>query len=299
MPDMLTRRAMLRSPLALAAAKTTSFAQDGMTLAMHQNKSSGAGYRGSLEGWARAGIQYVELNAGLVDQFLETDTMAAARRVLTDNGLTPVSGSVGVGSLWEPSPDNAAALDTLRRRCEMFAELGLEKVYGSTGASGTYTEADYDTAVDNVRQAGEVAAEFDQLMLIEFIRNSTFISTLTTTLRLTRSAGNVQPMLDFYHFLTGLSQVGDLDLLRPGEIAHVHFQDVPNVPRELLTGQTRAIPGTGIAPLPQVLRTLQEKGYAGPLSVELFLYQQDDPYEMARQTRESAEPVMREAGVLR
>ena len=133
----------------------------------------------------------------------------------------------------------------------------------------------------------------------EFIRNSAFISTLTTTLRLTRSAGNVQPMLDFYHFLTGLSQLGDLDLIRPGEIAHVHFQDVPDLPRELLTGQTRAIPGTGIAPLTHVLRTLRDKGYAGPLSVELFLYQDDDPYELAREIRESAEAVMMEAGVLR
>ncbi len=295
---MLTRRAVLLSPLALAATRSLCFAQSGMTLAMHQNTSSGAGYRGSLEGWARAGIRHVEINAGLVEQFLESDTMAAARRVLTDNGLTPVSGSVGVGNLWEPSPDNAAALDTLRQRCELFAELGLEKVYGSTGASGTFTEADYDAAVENLRRAGEVAAEFDQVMMIEFIRNSAFISTLTTTLRLTRAAGNVQPMLDFYHFLTGLSQLDDLDLLQPGEIAHVHFQDVPDVPRELLTGQTRAIPGTGIAPLTRVLRTLADKGYSGPLSVELFLYQQDDPYEMARQIRESAEPVMQEAGVL-
>ena len=296
---MLTRRAALLSPLALAAARTVSFAQGGMTLAMHQNTSAGAGYRGSLEGWARAGIRHVELNAGLVDQFLETDTMAAARRVLTDNGLTPVSGSVGVGGLWEPNPDHAAALETLRRRCEMFAELGLEKVYGSTGANGTFSETDYDAAVGNVRQAGEVASEFDLQMMVEFIRNSAFISTLTTTLRLTRSAGNVQPMLDFYHFLTGLSQLGDLDLIRPGEIAHVHFQDVPDLPRELLTGQTRAIPGTGIAPLTHVLRTLRDKGYAGPLSVELFLYQEDDPYELAREIRESAEAVMMEAGVLR
>ena len=82
-------------------------------------------------------------------------------------------------------------------------------------------------------------------------------------------------------------------------LVYCHPRGFERGPRELLPGQTRAIPGTGIAPLTQVLRTLQEKGYAGPLSVELFLYQQDDPYEMARQTRESAEPVMREAGVLR
>ena len=132
---MLSRRAMLLTPLAMTAVRGASMAQGTMSLAMHQNTSAGAGYRGSLEGWARAGIRYVELNAGFVDDFLKTDSLAAAGRVLTDNGLTPVSASVGVGGLWEPNPDHAAALDSLRKRCEMFAVLGLERVYSSTGTS--------------------------------------------------------------------------------------------------------------------------------------------------------------------
>ena len=31
-----------------------------MRLCMHQNTSRGAGFRGSLEGWARAGVRYAE-----------------------------------------------------------------------------------------------------------------------------------------------------------------------------------------------------------------------------------------------
>ena len=295
---MLSRRAMLLTPLAMLAARGASVAQGGMTLAMHQNTSAGAGYRGSLEGWARAGIRYVELNAGLVDDFLETDSLAAARRVLTDNGLTPVSASVGVGGLWEPNPDHASALENLRKRCEMFADLGLERVYSSTGTSQEFSEDDYKVGADNMRKAGEVAREFNLTMMVEFVRTSSFISTLTTTLQMTRASGTVAPMLDFYHFLSGLSRLEDLDLLRPGEIAHVHFQDVPDMPRELLTSRTRAIPGDGIAPVPQVLRKLTEKGYAGALSVELFLYQQEDPYEFAREVRQKAEAVMRDARVM-
>jgi len=295
---MLSRRTFMLSPLVTLAMPRMSLAQGGMTLAMHQNTSSGAGYRGSLEGWARAGIRHVELNAGLVDEFLQTDSLSAARRVLTDNGLTPVSGSVGVGNLWEPNPNHATALDNLRRRCEMFAELGLERVYASTGTSAAFTQSDYDAGVENMRQAGDVAREFDLAMLVEFIRNSSFISTLTTVLQMTRAAGNVAPLLDFYHFLSGLSRLEDLELLRPGEIRHVHFQDVPAMPRELLTGQTRAIPGDGIAPVQHVLRKLADLGYTGSLSVELFLYQQQDPYTLAREVREKAEAVMRNAGVL-
>jgi len=68
----------------------------------------------------------------------------------------------------------------------------------------------------------------------------------------------------------------------------------------LLGQTTRAIPGDGITPLARVLRKLSEKGYTGPVSVELFLpeFQNADPYELARRIREKAEPIMREAGVL-
>ena len=62
-----------------------------MTLSIHQNTSRAAGYRRSLEGWARAGIKFVEITDVMLDEFLETNTIAAARRVLTDLGLTPVS----------------------------------------------------------------------------------------------------------------------------------------------------------------------------------------------------------------
>ena len=138
--------------------------------------------------------------------------------------------------------------------------------------------------------------------MIEFARNSSFISTLTTALKLIREAAhpNVHPMLDCYHFWSGLSKFEDLDLLRPGELAHVHYQDVPDMPRELLDNTTRLIPGDGVSPLVRILRKLSEKGYAGALSVELFLpeFQQGDPYEVARRIREKAEGVMRQAKVI-
>ena len=83
-----------------------------MQLCIHTNTSHAAGYRGALEGWAKAGIKYVELNASLVNEFLETDTLEGARQVLTDNGLTPVHGAVSVGGLLEPNPEHAALSKT-------------------------------------------------------------------------------------------------------------------------------------------------------------------------------------------
>jgi 2-keto-myo-inositol isomerase len=298
---MLSRREVLVAPVAVMLAAEAS-AASRMSLALHQNTSAAAGYRASLEGWARAGIRNVEITAAQLDAFVKTDSLAAAHRVLTDNGLTPVSAACGVGGLWEPNPNHAAALDNLKKRCEMLAELGLTHIYAPVGGMQKFTEDDYKSGADNMRQAGDVVQQFRMRMTAEFTRGSSFISTLTTMLKVTRAAAhpNVKPLFDCYHFWSGNNKLEDLDLLKTDEIGHVHFQDVPDMPRELLDNTTRLIPGDGISPLTTILHKLAEKGYAGPLSVELFLpkYLQADPFVLAQEIRRKAEAVMRKARVL-
>ena len=72
------------------------------------------------------------------------------------------------------------------------------------------------------------------------------------------------------------------------------------MPREMLDQTTRVIPGDGVTPLTAILRKLADKGYAGPLSVELFLpkFQQGDPFEVAREIKAKSEAVMRRAKVI-
>lgn len=307
---MLSRRTALLTPLALFAGRQALEAAQSaanatgrkMTLGIHQNTSSGAGYRPSLEGWAKAGIKYVELTSNLVDDFLKTDTLAAARRILTDNGLTPASAACGAGGIYEPNPKRAEALDNLKRRCEMFAELGLTRIYQPTATNAKFTADDYKAAAANMREVAEIASQYKLTFMVEALRNSTFISTVSTLTKLTREANhpNIKPLFDFYHFLSGMNQFEDVDALKPGEIGHVHFQDLPDMPRELLDSQTRAIPGDGIAPVDRLLKTLAAKGYSGTLSVELFLprFVKGDPFAAATEIRQKAEVVMRRAGVL-
>src|SRR5690606_19926443 len=146
---MLTRRALLALPVAAGLARSLH-AQPAaaMQLAMHQNTSRAAGYRGSLEGWARAGIRYVELTDVLLDEFLANDTLAGARRVLADLGLIPVSAAAVLPDVWIPGPDRAASLETWRRRCEQFAELGLEKIYCPSITSRRVTAEDFAATPD-------------------------------------------------------------------------------------------------------------------------------------------------------
>jgi sugar phosphate isomerase/epimerase len=279
-----------------------SAAPGKMLLSIHQNTSRAAGFRGSLEGWAKAGIQYVELNDRMLDGFLESDTLPAARRLMGDLGLTPVSAAAVLPDLWIPGPARVASLEAWRRRCDQFASLGLEKVYSPAITNRPVTADDFAATPDAIREAGGIAGEFNLTAMIEFLRTSTHLATLTSALSMIRAAAhpNVRPMLDFFHFWSGLSKFEDLDLLEPGELAHAHFQDLLDTPRELINNDSRLIPGDGIAPVVRIIEKLVEKRYTGALSVELFRaeYVRGDPFEVGTEIREKCEAVMRQAGVL-
>jgi len=302
---MVTRRTFLAASLAapLAKAVHAQVAPAGqMVLSIHQNTSRAAGFRGSLEGWARAGIRHVELNDGMLDGFLETDTLAGARQLLGDLGLTPVSAAVIASDLWLPGPDRAESLEVWRLRCEQFAALGLDKIYSPSLTNRRVTPEDFAATPACIREAADIARGHGLTAMIEFTRGSTHLSTLSSSLQVIRAADhpNARPMLDFFHFWSGMGKFDDLDLLEPGELAHAHFQDLLDAPRELTNNNYRLIPGDGIAPVVRMLRKLAEKQYAGALSVELFRPElvNGDPYEVATEIRTKCEAVMREAGVL-
>jgi sugar phosphate isomerase/epimerase len=304
---MTTRRDVLIGTAAVALSRLSTVqkaaaAERRMMLCMHSNTSAAAGYRRSLEGWGKAGVKNAEMNALVIEEFLKSDTLAGARKVLSDNGLTLVHGAVAVDGLLEPNAEHAKAIDNLKRRLDLFASFGLKKVYMTSAGMRKLSPEEYKIVAENMRSVGETAKSFNMLVSVEFVRASPYMSTLLTALKVTREAAhpNFGVMFDFYHFWSGLNKLEDMDQIRAGEIQHVHFQDVPDMPRELLDNNSRIIPGDGVAPIDAMLKKLASKGYAGPLSVELFLpkFQSGDPYEVAREIRQKCEAVMRKADVL-
>jgi sugar phosphate isomerase/epimerase len=288
----MTRRDLLAASPSLAmAAKKPQF-----EVCMHQTTSASSGFRQSLEGYAKAGIRLVEVIPPKVAEYAKAEGMAGAKRVLSDLGLKAVS-SGGVRGLAEPGAARQKALEELKTTSELIAALGVDRIVCPCGTTATYTSDDYKRSAENLREAGDIAKQFGLTVMLEFMRGSTFIGTLPTALSSVRDAAhpNVKPMLDCYHFWAGLSKFEDLDLIRTGELHHVHFQDVPNIPREMLDGRTREIPGDGVSPLARILRALAAKGYAGPLSVELFYqrFQDGDPFTVAKEIRTKSEAVLR------
>jgi sugar phosphate isomerase/epimerase len=216
--------------------------------------------------------------------------------------LTPVSSAAVIGDVWVPGPMRAMGLETWKRRCEQFAGLGLQKIYCPSITNRRVTADEFTATPEAIRESAEIAKGFGLVSMIEFARTSTHISTLATALNMIRAANhpNVRPMLDFFHFWSGMSKFEDLDMIRPGEIAHVHFQDILDTRRESIDNNGRVIPGDGVAPVVRILQKLKEKQYSGALSVELFLMRltAGDAQAVGAEMNEKCERVMGRAGVL-
>ncbi|PYS16583.1 MAG: hypothetical protein DMG15_01760 [Acidobacteria bacterium] len=178
------------APFAISLAETLmgqTAASGKMLLSIHQNTSRAAGYRKSLEGWAKAGIKYVELTDVLLDEFLKTDSsLAAAKSVVTDLGLTPVSAAAVSPDIWIPGPARAASLETWKRRCEQFSTIGLQKIYCPSVTNRKVTPEDFKATPDCIREIGEISKQFNLTAMIEFTRVSTHLATLSSSLKMIR-----------------------------------------------------------------------------------------------------------------
>jgi sugar phosphate isomerase/epimerase len=212
--------------------------------------------------------------------------------VLADNDLTPVHGTVGQFGLVEPNDKHAAAIDSLKKRLELFSALGVKKVYTTTVGGQKLALDDYSKIADQLRVVGETAKAFDTMFNIEFVRASQYMWTLLTTLRVTRQRHTrMWVMFDFYHFWSGFNRLEDMDQIRPGEIQHVHFQDVPDMPRELLDNTTRLIPGDGVSPIVPMLKSWPTK-VQGRCRLSCSAEIPSGDRMLAREIRQKCEAVM-------
>jgi 2-keto-myo-inositol isomerase len=269
-----------------------------LTVCMHEASSERFDFRAAMEGYAKAGVRYVEPNLLKVREFaMKEGGPTAAKRLLDDLGLLPASSSNQLG-LMEPSDQRVKNLEELKWKVEMAQAIGADRLVTPSAGTGTYTEDDYKRGVDNMREAAEIAKPFGVTLMLEHARTSRFAGSLPTALKLVRETNhpNYRVMMDTYHFWGGISKFEDLELLRDGELHHLHFEDVPaDPPREIQGQPHRKFPGEGIAPLRRIVEVLKAKKYAGAVSFETFNpeVQATDPYQVAMRVRAAIEPLIK------
>jgi sugar phosphate isomerase/epimerase len=297
--EPLNRREFMALAAVSPLLQATQPGAGSMFVSMHEASSARFDFKTAMEGYAKAGIRAVEPDLTKVREFAMKESPAAAKRLLGDLGLRAVSSSNQLG-LPEPGEQRVQNLEDLKWKVELAQAIGADRLVMPSAGTGNYTADDFLKGVDNLREAGEIAKPFGVSLMLEFTRTSRFASCLPTALILVRAANhpNIRVMMDTYHFWGGISKFEDLELLRDGELHHLHFEDVPADPVRELQGQPhRVFPGEGIAPLRRIVEMLKRKKYAGAASLEMFqaaspIIQAMDPYQVAMKARAAIEPLI-------
>jgi len=226
-----------------------------------------------LPAYAEAGFANVELTLDHAKAFLDAGhDLADVRRMLDDNRLRCIGGFGGAIRCFGPADQIAQSRDQLRRAAEMLAELG-----GTIMVTGTDGPAEpggdpLGPIVDGFGEAADAAGEFGVTLCLEF-NWSPIVKSIRTAADVARRSGrpNAGVLFDPAHYHCTPSKFEQLTAENVRVIRHVHVDDMQDKPGELSNcNSDRVLPGQGCLDLPALFARLEEHGYAGYYSIELF-----------------------------
>jgi sugar phosphate isomerase/epimerase len=240
-----------------------------------------------IEAAATAGFRAIEPWNDDVDAHLAAGgTIEEIQALLRRHGLTVPSMIAIMGFVGNDEPGRDARLAEARRRMLQAKALGSPFIVASPPLGRTDLArcgADYAELLELGREVGLRPA-------MEFLGFVDQVNSIAVAREIMERSGDPTAtiVIDWFHMVRGDGRdtlFEDLRALRAEQIAIVHLDDVPyQKPFPEMTDGDRVYPGDGDIPVDALFAVLEEIGYAGPVSLELFneeLWAQD-PFTVTR-----------------
>jgi 2-keto-myo-inositol isomerase len=235
-----------------------------------------AGYS-AMEPWVQTLQEYVRGGGRLSD----------IRQRVADRGLT-VENAISF-SRWvaEDEGVRTQAIEQVKGEMDLLAQIGGKRIAAPPLGAMNDPALDLTKAAERYRVLLELGDKTGVTPILELWGGSKCLHRLGECLFVIAESGHPKACLlgDVYHIYKGGSDFNGLRVFSAAALPVMHMNDYPaDPPREKATDRDRIMPGDGIAPLPQILRTLADHGGETVLSLELFspVYWQKDALEVAR-----------------
>lgn len=234
-----------------------------------------------MAAFSKAGWKAIELHTSKLETYLEGHTLEELRQKLDDHGLTVAaligSAPSGTGLLLTSGDDRNRYFKTLSHQLELCRAIGVPLLgIGSDPVREVRGEW-HAGALENLASAGDLASHYGVMLGIEFVNLAPpvgpfVLDSLTKARALVEQVAHpkVGTILDLFHFYRSAGQVSEIAQIQPGQLLHVHFCDVMDLPRQELDDKHRVLPGDGLLPLEETAEALLASGYDGYLSLELL-----------------------------
>jgi sugar phosphate isomerase/epimerase len=282
--------ASLTGRRAVAAAGPETTAGFRYSLNTSTIRGQKLGIEKEIETAAQAGYDAIEPWVSTLQEYMKAGgKLADVRKRIEDRGLT-VEGAISF-TAWIVDDDarRAEAVEQLKREMDLLAQIGGKRIAAPpVGANGNDAPVlDLAKVAERYRAILEVGDKTGVTPALELWGPSKNLHRLGQCLFTIVESGHPKACLvgDVYHIYKGGSDFTGLKAISAAAMPVLHMNDYPaDPPRERIADRDRVMPGDGIAPLPQILRTLSDNGSRAVLSLELFsqVYWEKDALEVAK-----------------
>lgn len=237
---------------------------------------------------AHAGYQAIEPWINEIEAYAKQGgSLSDLKKRIKDLGLT-VASAIGFAE-WIVDDDvrRAKGLEQGRRDMDLVQQIGGTRIAAPAAGATEVVTTDYLKVAERYRALLALGDHIGVVPMVEVWGFSKTLTRLGQAAMVAIESGHPDACVlpDIYHLYKGGSDFSGLKLLNGAGMHVFHMNDYPaNPPRAAIKDADRVYPGDGIAPVVDVLRTLQDIGFDGYLSIELFnpTYWQQDPHEVAK-----------------
>ena len=247
---------------------------------------------------AKAGYQGIEPWVDSIQEYVKTGgTLKELRQRISDLGLS-VEGAIGFPEwIVDDEQRRAKGFERAKQEMELMAQIGAKRFAAPPAGATDLPKLDPLKAAERYRallEAGSQIGIVPQLELWGFSKN---LNRLGECVWVAMETGHPKAcvLADVFHMHKGGTDFHGMRLLGPDAIQVLHMNDYPaEPPREKIDDSYRIYPGDGVAPLPELLRTLRDTGGKKVLSLELFnrKYWAEDPVGVAKTGLEKMKAVV-------
>ena len=207
-------------------------------------------------------------------------------------------GVLGVeyGWLFATGDESKRLFGVFRESCENAKALGCKMLMSAPGQIG----GPIPKAIEYLKQACDIAAEYDLKLAIEFNSQHEVLNSLAVLTELLEGADkpNCGYLIDAYHFTRSGAGGRGFENVPADKIYCFQYSDMPPNPSVGVRRPTdRLAPGKGVVKWREMLGLLAEKGYMGYLSYEApnpELWARS-PYDVAREGVKLTRKLLRDA----
>lgn len=246
---------------------------DSNQFAINSISTGGAGLEERLVTYSEAGFTNVEFHLAHVKEYLAGGhSPADARRLIDRHGMRCIGGFEGTVRSFGPPEELEENERAVLENCRLLSELGGEVLVAGTDGPAEPHDDPLGAMAARFAALAEKAGPTGVTIAIEF-NWGPLVKSLRAAADVARRSGqpNVGVLFDPAHYHCTPTKLAEIDAGNTPFIRHVHVNDMADKPGELShCNADRRLPGQGILDLSEIFGRIEQHGYSGYFSIEMF-----------------------------